>query len=65
MLGKLSTLRHKLLEEQLEEKWLIIRKDILTKQKDNCCQEKDVLNKELVRIHTANLNANLKVSSLR
>ena len=46
--GKLNTSRQKLLEEQLEEKWLIIRKGILQQQKENAFQEKENLRKQLV-----------------
>ena len=41
-------MRHKLLEEQLEEKWMDIRKDILFAQKEKCCKEKQELESELV-----------------
>ena len=49
LLGKLNNMRHKLLEEQLEEKWMAIRQNILLEQKENCCKEKTMLQNELVR----------------
>ena len=49
LLGKLNNMRHKLLEEQLEEKWMTIRQNILLEQKENCCKEKTMLQNELVR----------------
>ena len=49
LLGKLNNLRHKLLEEQLEEKWMTIRENILLQQKENCCTERNTLQTELVR----------------
>ena len=49
LLGKLNNMRHKLLEEQLEEKWMTIRQNILLEQKENCCKEKTMVQNELVR----------------
>ena len=48
LLGKLNNMRHKLLEEQLEEKWMTIRENILLEQKENCCKERATLQNELV-----------------
>jgi len=50
LLGKLNNMRHKLLEEQLEEKWMNIRKDILFTQKEKCFNEKHELVFELEEI---------------
>lgn len=51
MQGKLNIVRHKLIEEQLEYKWLQTRRRILSNQKDECLKEKNKLAHELVSLN--------------
>ena len=46
--GNLQTVNHKLIQEQIEEKWLGMRENILKEQKEKSLQEKLQLIQEVV-----------------